>query len=414
MKIFQFFFLNILKNTYTKIQPDFLKNNDISIDLTTNNTIINKLSGFYGMIGADIDNDINSLYDMVMGNGVIQGIHFGKNITFIRSYIKTEKFSDKNLLKIHDMFDISNTNIMNVNGKLFSLFEMNRPYEISIHNNSISTLKKVRGNINFSGHSKHIKNKIETMEYNFMLKTVNYYEFDNDFKLEKTNTMNFEYNPIVHDFGIINNKRIFLDSPFTMNVLQRVIYLDKKKSFFHVLDKENGIVDKYEIGDSFYIFHYAYVEETPSYIHIYASLYDNIHFSNLHLTGRYRKIMINKKSKNVYMVKTNELEKYNLDFPIKFEDKIILRNVLMDDRRINGFVITKELTIIKTLFFDDLSIYGEHTVKYIEDVPYLLFFAYRSTTNYFIMLNLKNEKMEYLEIPCKLNIGFHSIFIDNP
>jgi hypothetical protein len=413
MKLFQFFFLNILKNTYTKIQPDFLKNKDISVNLSTNNTIINKLSGFYGMIGADIDNNINSLYDMVMGNGVIQGIHFGKNITFIRSYVKTDKFSDKNLLKIHDMFDISNTNIMNVNGKLFSLFEMNRPYELRIHNDSISTLKKVKGNINFSGHSKHINNKIETMDYNFMLKTVNYYEFDNDFNLEKTNHMHFEYHPIVHDFGIVNNKRIFLDSSFTMNVLQRVIYLDKKKSLFHILDKDDSTITKYEIDDAFYIFHYAYVEESHSYIYIYASLYDTIHFSNLDLKGKYRKIMINKKSKKVYIVKTDELEQYNLDFPIKFEDKIILRNVLMDDKRINGFVITKELTVIKTLFFDDLSIYGEHTVKYIDETPYLLFYAYKSNTNYFVMLNLKNDKMEYLEIPCKLNIGFHSIFIDS-
>jgi hypothetical protein len=128
-------------------------------------------------------------------------------------------------------------------------------------------------------------------------------------------------------------------------------------------------------------------------------------------------IEINKKTQNVRIYKNEKLEKYNLDFPILFEDKVISRH--FDNRRIKGFIITKGLKIHKELFYKNKYICGEHAIIYIDKIPYLLFLNIEfkketnTTNNFLSLVNLKNYNIIDIKINSNLNLGFHSIFIQN-
>ena len=128
-------------------------------------------------------------------------------------------------------------------------------------------------------------------------------------------------------------------------------------------------------------------------------------------------IEINKKTKKVTIHRDEILEKYNLDFPILFQDKVISRN--FENRRINGFIITKDLTIYKELFYEDKYICGEHNIMFLKKTPYLIFFNIEINKKtqkkiYLLSLvNLYNYKIINIEINHNMNLGFHSIFIPN-
>ena len=80
-------------------KPFNFKNQEISKNIEyktsiNNQNIINKISGFYGLIGPNInmENNVDSLYDLFMGDGVIQGVFFENgNLTYVKHLIKTEK-----------------------------------------------------------------------------------------------------------------------------------------------------------------------------------------------------------------------------------------------------------------------------------------------------------------------------------
>ena len=139
----------------------------------------------------------------------------------------------------------------------------------------------------------------------------------------------------------------------------------------------------------------------------------------MELNGKYRKTTINKKSGKVFISKNRELEKMNLDFPVKWEDKIILRSI--QNRLITGFVVCRGLDIIKKLPMpENRFVCGEPAIITPDGAPstasYLIGFAYDSIGhNYFFFYPLNSENMSYSEIPLSqdinLTIGFHSIFI---
>jgi hypothetical protein len=102
------------------------------------------------------------------------------------------------------------------------------------------------------------------------------------------------------------------------------------------------------------------------------------------------------------------------------EQRIDLRNYV--DRRINGFVITKDLNIEKTLFYENKHICGEHNIINIDNIPYLIFFNIEfkkeinktnKTNNFISLVNLNNYNLIDINIQNDLNLGFHSIFLDN-
>jgi hypothetical protein len=438
------FGMKILDNVSEKIQ--------LKLSPKKNN-IISQINGFYGLIGPNInmDNNITSLYDLFMGDGIIQGVFFESgNLTFVKHLIKTEKILyeekygklpvDNNYLTLFflalnkiklfpNVLGMANTAILNVkNNKTYNyyaLFERDHPYLIDINfkNKTINTVKKI--NIDslshFSGHSKiNLNGNIETIDYNIINNNVNFIVLDNKFKMIDNIPFKFKYLPVIHDFYSDENVVVLIDSPLFIDLTQDIknkmpLYLDKnKKTYIYVYDIKNKTYETYSYDEGFYSFHYAYVKNNKDKIEIFISLYDDINFTNVNINGKYRKIEINKISKKVSIYKNEDLEKYNLDFPISFQDKIVSRN--FEDRKINGFIITKGLKIVKKLFFKNRHICGEHNIIFVKDIPYLIFFNMEENKllnikqNLLTLINLYNYELFDIQIQNDLSLGFHSIF----
>ena len=434
------------KNYNLIINKDIKKIIDVD---TKEKDIIKKINGFYGLIGPNfyMDNNVESLYDLFTADGVIQGVFFDKGeLTFVKHFIKTEKleFEEKNgklkdnfIIRIiliimnglnlfPNMMGTANTAIINIKNKNYALFERDYPYLININlrDKEVSTCKKIHSkNFHyFSGHSKVINDdKIETIEYKIYNKIVNYYLLKEDFSIIDKIKINFNYVPIIHDFYSSDNFLILIDSPLMYklsNLLGKkipIILNNKKETLIHIIDKKKKLKTSYVYDKGFYIFHYALIKEKNDTIEIYGSLYDELDFSSINLKGNYRMIEINKKNKNVKVHKNKDIEKYNLDFPIIFNDKVISRHY--EDRKIPGFIITKDLEIEKILFYENKYICGEHNIIYIDKVPYLLFFNVEKRDNkklnLLTLVNLITYTKIDIDIKTTLSIGFHSIFLNN-
>jgi hypothetical protein len=413
--------------------------------------IIEKIKGFYGLIGPNfgMENNLDNLYDLFTGDGVIQGVFFDKGkITFIKHVIKTEKlkYEEKNgklidnfLIRIiviflnginlfPNMLGTANTAIINIKNNNYALFERDCPYLININfqNEEVNTIKKIYSDNfqYFSGHSKVINDeKMETIEYKICNKMVNYYLLNNDFTVINKLPIKFKYLPIIHDFYTNNNCLILIESPLVYKIRNLfykkipVFLNNKKETFIHIIDKKTKQKTTYIYEKGFYIFHYAFIKETKDSFEIYASIYDELDFSNINLKGNYRMIEINKKNKIVVVHKNKNLEKYNLDFPIVYKDKVISRNY--ENRRINGFVITKDLDIEKVLLYKNKYICGEHNIIIIGKTYYLIFFNVEKIKgsdkklNLLTLVNLNNYSKIDINIETPLSIGFHSIFLNN-
>jgi hypothetical protein len=404
--------------------------------------IINKINGFYGMVGPDINmNNVKTLYELFTGNGNIQGVFFDNGeITFVKHYIKTEKiiyeskYGELNksilfspfyifLYKIGilpNILGLANTAFLKVKNSVYVLFERDYPYKIDIDfiGKQINTIKKINipGLDAFSGHSKFNNNKIDTIDYNIVKSSVSYYKLTDNFELINKVNINTKYSPIIHDFYMLDDSILFTDSPLFIDInLKELcnlpISLKDKPTYIHVKNINDLNENIYESKESFFIFHYAYINNNDDNIEIFAPLCYNLDFSKLDLKTYYSKLIINKSLKTVEIKTNPELNHYNLDFPILYEDKVILRNI--DNNSINGFIICKELDIVQKLFFEDKKICGEPSIINIENISYLIFFAYNNSEQSFIMLvNLNNYKVIEIPLKHKINIGFHSIFLE--
>jgi len=405
--------------------------------------VLNKIDGFYGMIGPDINiTTIKSLYDLFTGDGNIQGVFFnGGNLTFVKHFIKTDKvkFEEKygkipkdvfstifmlimNKVKLFpNVMGVANTALLNVNKNVYALFERDLPYSICIHfeNNTIGMDKKVElDNIHYiSGHSKYdIKEEtIHTIEYHISRQHVNYYSLFDDFKIKNKTEIHTKYLPIVHDFAMFNSSILITDSPFTINMsdFKKIpVQLDNTKpTFIHVLNTKTEKVETYNSSEGFYIFHYADVIESHDSITIYAPIYETIDFTNLNIHGKYRKIVIDKRTRDVCLEKCAIFDDYNLDFPIKYKNKVILRNV--ENNTINGFVICENLNITKTIMLNNRFVCGEPVIIEIDEIPHIIAFSYdRFSKGHLLIINMENSSIINIPLNCSLNIGFHSIFLE--
>ena len=429
---------------FNKNVPFLIKHRELKREIVydQSNESINQLSGFYGLIGPDIDKfSIKTLYDLFTGDGIIQGVFFDKgNITFVRHFVRTEKilyeeqygrFSKKLLMTtfyilmhklkmLPNVLGLANTALLDIETKTLALFERDLPYEIDIDfiNKSLRTVKKI--NINglehFSGHSKYIDNMIHTIDYDVLSNTVSYITLNNDFDQINKAVIKTAYIPIVHDFMVLKNKMIFIDSPFKWNPFSQIpVRLSKKPTYIHVYDKVTNTRTQYESSSSFYLFHYASLIQTNKTLEIYGSQYDTLDFSSLNIQGKYRKIVVNLISGVVFILKNPELENMNLDFPLQWKEYVVLRSI--ENQAINGFVLCRGLDIVKKINLPHNRYFcGEPSIVEISGSPFLIGFSYDSfERGYLIMFELFNEK--YIEIPLdkdiKLNIGFHSIFLHN-
>jgi hypothetical protein len=410
--------------------------------------IIKHINGFYGLIGPDIKTytlqNYTSLHDVFSGNGIIQGVFFDKGkISFVKHLIKTEKvifekkygiiakdplfllffFILNKLNVLPNVMGVSNTAFINVNNKIYTLFERDHPYliDINFNNKTIETIGKQKINYleHFSAHSKYCNDVqvIETIDYKMNNNIIHYFKLNQNFKLIQKLNIELKYIPIVHDFYTDNNKLLIIDSPLIYdfkNIFKKQLPIaidKKKKTYVYVINKSSCILDSYCLDESFYIFHYVNVEEDNKYIKIYACVYNSLDFNSIDFEGKYRMIQINKMNKTSNIYKNNEIENYNLDFPIKYEDKCIMINT--NNKAMNGFIIVKDLQICKKIFFENKNICGEHKVIYIKNVPYLIFFNVEKNKNFLSLIDLKNYEIIDIDMPEQLNLGFHSIFIHN-
>ena len=433
---------------------------DVRTSITHTNPLFKKLSGFYGLIGPNINKtNIDNLYDLFTGDGIIQGVFFQEeNITFVKHFVRTEKLVHESihgkfskhiamtpfyvLLNklgfIPNVLGLANTAISKFGDNIFALFERDYPYQIGINfeNQTVNTVKKVHipGLEHFSGHSKEYSNgssklvfdksskdqlegsqEIHTMDYEVIHKTVDYYRFSTEFGLLKKTQIKTEYIPIIHDFIVFKNKFIFLDAPFKWDWTQKIpaVFDRSKPSYIYLFDNQENILRKIPAkSHGFYIFHYADIEEINSKINIYAPIYDNLDFSSMNISGKYRKITI--QGDSIIIHKNMKLENMNLDFPKKWRSYVILRGI--KHQKITEFVVCKGLSIVKKIKLPENRFFcGEHSVVEIEGSPYLVGFSYDGLDKgYICILGVFTEEYAEQELDDSITIGFHSIFIYSP
>ena len=428
--------------------PFSIKNNEINrkikFDLPEEDMkIVNQIRGVYGSIGPDLNNDnIENLYRLFTGDGIIQGVFFDKGeLTFVKHYVRTDKLvyeeqcgkvlPDKllNLLfyllnKINLLpyvLGVANTALVNINNRYYALFERDVPYEIGLDfsSKSIRTInkKKINGLTHFSAHPviSTRENLVETIEYNIIKKTVTFYKLTADLVLQTKIETPMTYLPVIHDFISTRYNYIILDAPLSIkfsemhNKTMPVSLMKGEPTFIRIVNKNTGRVRTYETPDSFYIFHYAQVYEDENRIKIYSTCYDNMDFSTLDIQGKYRELVLDKYSGMVKINKNEELENLNLDFPMRFEDKIVLRGI--KDNVCNGFVICRDLEIVHSIFLKDQVVCGEPRIIYIKNIPYLIFFTFDLETKkegYVTLINLRDYKEIKISIGEPVKYGFHS------
>lgn len=423
-----FRFTNTITNTITNINKKLSK--------------IDNIDGFYGLVGPNIDiSKTNTLFELFTGDGIIQGVFLENGeINEISHIIQTEKIKYErqngkflnNMMflpmymflnkmgMIPNVMGIANTAFLQIETRKFVLFERDLPYEISLdfERKRVETLRKV--NIDsvehFSAHSTVNNNRVYSLEYNVLQNTVSLLDMNEDLQLIKKFNVKTKYIPIIHDSYILSNSTIFTDSPLKISFKDLikgkipVVFDNKKPTFINEISRETGSKTIYKSNSSFYIFHYADMRETDETIEILAAIYDDLDFSSLTINGKYRRLILDKETKTVHIQKNPELENYNLDFPIKWRDTVILRNV--ENMRINGFIICKGLYIQRKIFLKDLSICGEPQVYDDGTFSRIMCLGYdREMRGYFILIDPETGKVFEFPLNMKTNIGFHSIFI---
>lgn len=410
---------------------------------------INKLDGFFGIIGPNIKFSKNTnLLDLFIGDGIIQGIFFkdGK-ITFVKQFIKTEKIlheekygriPDNIFVKLvfyflHSMkmmpnvFGVANTALLKIKANVYALYEKDSPYKLHIDfdNANVQTIKKV--NIeplhHFSAHSKIQQQStqsiqstqkeqiIETIDYNIFTNTLEYYRMTQDFVLLNKRNIQLKYMPLVHDFLTTPNKLIIIDSPLTIDQARHSLMLQQtQNTIIRILNKETDTIESYETDEALFIFHYAGLKEDPTNLYIYASMYNAIDFKEFKFSGKYRKIIINKLTKKVTIERDPIAETFNLDFPVTFNGKTVFTKK-------DGLAVFKDLTLVKDLTFPNKYSCGESAVAYIDKVPHLLALAFDKIDNnksFLILVNLNNYEITEISLDEQLHVGFHSIFVPTP
>jgi hypothetical protein len=129
----------------------------------------------------------------------------------------------------------------------------------------------------------------------------------------------------------------------------------------------------------------------------------------LNISGKYRKLVLDKKTNGITMERNPELEKYNLDFPMKWRHSYILRNI--ENNRINGFIICKDLKIQRKIFLQDISICGEPKIYDNGVFSRIMCLAYdNNNIGYFVLIDPENGELYKFHLKESVKLGFHSIF----
>ena len=405
---------------------------------------LSSVRGFYGLIGPDVTvHNKTTLYELFTGDGVVQGAFIDKGkITFQRHLIRTDKLLyeiengriPENLVikmiftffYIFDMLPnilgLANTALFNIDGKVMALFERDLPYllDVNFENKTIETIKKMQipSMKSFSAHSKFSKSRgIQTLDYNVLKKEINYLELNEQMDIRYKKSIRTKYIPIVHDFLTTDASVVICDAPiishlpFILENKLPVRFDTDQKTQFHVLRYNDSSIEKYHSDYAFYIFHYVAGFENNDRIEFFAAVYENLDFNELNIHGKYRKIVLHKSNRTVTMEQNPKLESMNLDFPICFNDKIVLRNI--ENKMVKEFVICKGLRILKRIQIKNRFICGEPAI--VDGTPFLVCFAndLHRDKSYLILINLDTYKTSefYTGLP-RFSVGFHGFYTD--
>jgi hypothetical protein len=401
---------------------------------------IHKISGFYGLIGPNINKSkVKSLFELFTGDGIIQGVFMNPgNISFVKHLIQTDKIIHESkygpfrknpiflpfymfaykMNVLPNIMGIANTALLKINKKWFALFERDYPYEIQIQpeTREIHTLRKLKVPFlkTFSGHSKYDGKHIHSIDYNVLLKRVRYLQFNSSFAPSILRDIPMRYIPIVHDFVVLKNGVLITDSPIQWNIFNRAaVSLSHKPTYIHIYNWTTQETTIYTIPESLYLFHYANVlEHTNGTIELYGIFYESLDFSSLNISGKYRKIVVDPFLKHISMSSLKEFENLNVDFPKKWGSYTILQR--NENNRFSGFIVSdKERIIQRVILPVNRSFCGEPEIVHIENSDYLLGISYDRADNGYVSL-CGLSRTEYFEIPLNttVSIGFHSTFIN--
>ena len=420
---------------------------------------------FFGMIGPNIHpENVKTLFDLFTGDGIIHGVFInGKNITFTKHLIQTEKIKNEENLTISEIqlsekletklfkyfnyligfqkwnnLGVANTAILPLSQPVdenttaaYALFERDKPYLLHFYHNTstISTIGKVNTSFCLSGHSKKVINTlgehtIETIDYHIFQKKVMYYSLDENLtQVLSSVEINTRYIPIIHDFLSTKDNIVIIDSPLFLDLPKLCngklpIKFDKQlPTFIHVIHKNTGSISTYKVNSAFYVFHFAKYTESYNQIEIYAPMYDDIDFDSINIKGKYRKIVIDRYHKTAYVCNNVETEKYNLDFPVidAFGD-VILRNI--ERRKINGFVKTdSDMSITQKWMFNDIFFCGEPISVCFNRKNGLIAFGNMdnvkesNNTGGIVLLNMEDGTVLRYQVGTNLTMGFHTVSI---
>ena len=380
--------------------------------------------GFYGLVGPNLPiASIHSLYSFFTGNGIIQGAFIQHDITPVQYLVPTEKmkYSCNSIttlpfyLGLHTLgvipnpIGVANTAFLNTGSNQYLLFERDLPYEIAIDvsTNTITTLgrKRIPGVTHLSGHTKMFGNHIYSLEYSIWKQSVTLLTLTSELTLLHREEIKTKYIPLVHDFIRFGESTLFTDSPIQWSIrsFNFPIEMTQQPTFIHQV--QDGKTTIFKSSLSFFIFHYAHVIETSDAIELYAPIYYHLDFNTIDIHGIYSKLRLDKHTQTIDIESTAELEKYNLDFPVKWKDYIILRNI--QGRTIDSFVFCKELSIHRILYML-MPICGEPSI--VDDT--LICIGYdKHFSAYLIQVDLNTNAMECIQLNQTATLGFHSIFI---
>jgi carotenoid cleavage dioxygenase len=454
-----YLFINpFLSNEYKPIHNEIKKN--IIYNLSSNKkNIIQKINGFYGQIGPN-PKYYDENYHLFDGDGMIHGIFFDNGkLTYHNHWVKTDKlnFEDKLKIKIPigigtikkkeiilfsflykflELFKIvpnfmgtANTALWKNGNKIYALHERDKPYEININfeNKNIETVKKIDlDNIEyFTAHPRKDLNNIYVASYHNFLPKLKLLKYDKNLNLIKYKDINTKYNNIIHDIVVTDNYIIFCDTPYQFNITQLMnnkspFYFDEtKKNRFCIVSKDLETIDHIDCDESFFIFHYDSFSEDNDNIYFTAIVRNNFDMdmlsTDLNVTNysKYRKFIINKKTKKLTIQKKKEFEMMNVDFPISYNNISIL-SIIENTFDINGFLIVKDFKIINKKILKDRKIYAEPSIINIDNKLYIVAFTYDKYFNNYLYIYdyMSNEEIE-IDLDVSINKGFHSIFINN-
>jgi hypothetical protein len=248
---------------------------------------------------------------------------------------------------------------------------------------------------------------------------ITYYEFDNMCNnILHKNEINTLYSPNIHDFLIFEDKLIFSVPPLIWNFFEKIplIFYKERKTYMTIYDLKTKNTQKYDYnGDSFFVFHYADIKKNNknnNILEIYAPLYDTFSFSSLDVDGKYRKILLNTDKKEITIQKNDELEKMNLDFPLKWKEYVLL--LKFNNKLIQELVLCKDLDIKKIIKLPkDRFLCGEPSIVEYNFVPYVIGILFDSNNNgYFFSFKMFDIDNSFVEkkLDYKPTIGFHSVF----